>query len=189
MGERPSTAPYIWPLASKQQIAADGPVILSKGDGSRVTDVSGNTYLDLSSGITRASALGHGNRAIANAVHEQLRKLHYAGTAEYQADVVFRLARKLADLTPGALGASYFTESGTAANEAAFKLARHYQRATGKPRAYKRWNVTADRRWGRMVGCVRRKGRSVVVRATGGGGPLLDVREIMRMRRRSSPSR
>ncbi len=144
MGARPSTAPYIWPLSSKEQIAADGPVILSKGDGSRVTDVSGKTYLDLSSGITRASALGHGNRAIANAVHEQLRKLHYAGTAEYQADVVFRLARKLADLTPGALGASYFTESGTAANEAAFKLARHYQRATGKPRAYKvisRWNA------------------------------------------------
>ena len=81
---------------------------------------------------------------IADAVHAQLRKLHYAGTAEYQADVVFELAEKLAELTPGDLGPCYFTESGTASNEAAFKLARFYQQATGKPRAYKvisRWNA------------------------------------------------
>ena len=139
-----STDRYIWPLVSKERIAAEGPVVLSEGEGSRVTDSDGKTYLELSSGITRASSLGYGNAEIADAVHAQLRKLHYAGTAEYQADVVFELAEKLAELTPGDLGPCYFTESGTAANEAAFKLARFYQQATGKPRAYKvisRWNA------------------------------------------------
>jgi adenosylmethionine-8-amino-7-oxononanoate aminotransferase len=119
-------------------------MVLAEGKGSRVTDAAGKSYLDLSSGITRASSLGYGNEEIVAAVSEQLRRLHYAGTAEYQADVVFELAEKLAELTPGALGPSYFTESGTAANEAAFKLARFYQQATGKPRAYKvisRWNA------------------------------------------------
>ena len=119
-------------------------MVLSEGEGSRVTDTDGKTYLELSSGITRASSLGYGNTEIADAVHAQLRKLHYAGTAEYQADVVFELAEKLAELTPGDLGPCYFTESGTASNEAAFKLARFYQQATGKPRAYKvisRWNA------------------------------------------------
>jgi adenosylmethionine-8-amino-7-oxononanoate aminotransferase len=119
-------------------------MVLAEGAGSRVTDAAGKTYLDLSSGITRASSLGYGNEEIADAVHAQLKKLHYAGTAEYQADVVFELAEKLAELTPGPLGPSYFTESGTAANEAAFKLARFYQQASGKPRAYKvisRWNA------------------------------------------------
>ncbi len=141
---KPATDRYIWPLVPKERIAAEGPMVLTEGTGSRVKDAAGKEYLDLSSGITRASALGYGNEEIVAAVGDQLRKLHYAGTAEYQADVVFELAEKLAELTPGALGPSYFTESGTAANEAAFKLARFYQQATGKPRAYKvisRWNA------------------------------------------------
>jgi putrescine---pyruvate transaminase len=135
---------YIWPLFPKDQLAADGPMILSSGEGSRVTDAKGVTYLDLSSSVSRASVLGYGNEEIAEAVYRQLRKLHYAGQGEFQADVVFRLAAKLAGLTPGGLGSTYFTESGTAANEVAFKLARLYHRAAGrKPRAYKiisRWN-------------------------------------------------
>lgn len=135
---------YIWPLFAKSQLAEDGPVILSSGEGSRVTDAAGVSYLDLSSSVSRASSLGYGNQEIADAVYEQLRKLHYAGQGEFQADVVFRLAAKLAELTPGDLGATYFTESGTASNEAAFKLARLYHREAGrKPRAYKvisRWD-------------------------------------------------
>jgi adenosylmethionine-8-amino-7-oxononanoate aminotransferase len=135
---------YIWPLFAKSQLAQDGPVILSSGEGSRVTDAAGVSYLDLSSSVSRASSLGYGNQEIASAVYEQLRRLHYAGQGEFQADVVFRLAAKLAELTPGDLGATYFTESGTASNEAAFKLSRLYHRAAGrKPRAYKvisRWD-------------------------------------------------
>ena len=144
MAERPATDSYIWPLVPKERIAAEGPMVLVEGRGSRVRDAAGREYLDLSSGITRASSLGYGNEEIVAAVSAQLAKLHYAGTAEYQADVVFELAEKLGELTPGNLGPVYFTESGTAANEAAFKLARYYQQATGKPRAYKvisRWNA------------------------------------------------
>ena len=119
-------------------------MILTSGEGSRVTDIDGAEYLDLTSGITRASALGHGNEVLVEAVAAQVRKLHYAGQVDFQADVVFELAAKLAEITPGALGATYFTEGGTGANEAAFKLARLYQRESGgKPRAYKiisRWN-------------------------------------------------
>jgi putrescine---pyruvate transaminase len=135
---------YVWPLFAKSRLVMDGPMILSHGEGSRVTDTAGVSYLDLSSSVSRASALGYGNLEIAEAVYRQLRQLHYAGQGEFQADVVFRLAAKLAELTPGDLGATYFTESGTASNEAAFKLARLYHRAAGrKPRAYKviaRWN-------------------------------------------------
>lgn len=136
---------YIWPLFSKAQIAAEGPMILVEGSGSRVTDIMGRTYLDLSSSVSRASALGYGVEAVAAAVQDQLRKLHYAGQGEFQADVVFSLAAKLRELTPGELGATYFTESGSGANEVAIKIARLYHRAAGrKPRAYKvisRWSA------------------------------------------------
>src|SRR6266511_972487 len=135
---------YVWPLFPKAQLAAEGPVILVEGRGVRCTDVEGRTYLDLTSSVSRASALGYGVEEVARAVSDQLQRLHYAGQGEFQADVVFKLAAKLAELTPGRLGATCFTESGTGANEVAFKLARLYHRAAGrKPRAYKviaRWN-------------------------------------------------
>lgn len=136
---------YIWPLFPKSQIVSEGPMILSHGDGSRVTDITGKTYLDLSGSIARPSALGYGVETVAAAVHDQLRRLHYAGQGDFQADVVFRLAAKLREITPGTLGATYFSESGSSANEVAIKLARLYHRAAGrKPHAYKvisRWDA------------------------------------------------
>ena len=69
MAERPATENYIWPLVPKERIAAEGPMVLVQGEGSRVRDAAGKEYLDLSSGITRASSLGYGNEEIADAVH------------------------------------------------------------------------------------------------------------------------
>lgn len=139
------TRSYIWPAVPKDRIAVDGPMILVSGSGARVRDVHGKSYLDLTGNISRVSSLGWGRESIAQAVYGQLQRLHYAGQGEYQADVVFELAAKLADLTPGELEVTSFTESGTTANEAAFKLARAHLQATGrKPRAYKvisRWNA------------------------------------------------
>lgn len=53
-----------------------------------------------------------------------------------------KLAERLAALPPHDLTATVFTGSGSEANEAAIKLAKLYQRARGKPQAYKvvsRW--------------------------------------------------
>src|SRR5579872_7429017 len=75
---------YIWPLISKQQLAAEGPMIFSEGDGHTLTDIDGRQYLDVTSSWTRASSLGYGNEEIARAVYEQLVELHYAGTVAHQ---------------------------------------------------------------------------------------------------------
>ncbi|MDQ6820349.1 MAG: aminotransferase class III-fold pyridoxal phosphate-dependent enzyme [Actinomycetota bacterium] len=135
---------YIWPQLSRLQIAEGFPQLLSEGEGVRVRTVEGDEYLDLMSTVSRASALGYGEERIARAVYEQLRRLHYGGTAHSQADVTIELAERLAGLTPGQLTATVFVSSGSEANEVAFKLARFYHQARGyKPRAYKviaRWN-------------------------------------------------
>ena len=136
---------YIWPLISKEQLAAEGPMIFSEGEGVTLTDVDGKQYLDVTSSWTRASSLGYGNEEIARAVYEQLVELHYAGTVAHQVDTTITLAAKLAELAPGRLTTTFFVSgSGSEAVEAAFKLARHYHQVRGsKPRAYKvisRWN-------------------------------------------------
>jgi adenosylmethionine-8-amino-7-oxononanoate aminotransferase len=143
---------YIWPIVPKNTVEREGAVVLTGGEGSHVFDIEGKKYLDLSSGVTRASALGYNHPKLTAAVAQQVAKLHYAGQVEFQADVVFELADRLAELTPGRLAASAFGSSGTEANECAFKLAQLYHREIGrKPHAYK---VIA--RWGAYHGAAGR---------------------------------
>jgi putrescine aminotransferase len=135
---------YIWPVISRQELESDWPLVLAEGSGARVRDVDGNEYIDLTSTVSRASALGYGDKRMADAVHGQLMRLHHAASGPLQGESVVRLARVLADITPGDLTCSVFCNSGSEANEAAMKLARLYQRQRGKPRAFKvitRWNA------------------------------------------------
>jgi adenosylmethionine-8-amino-7-oxononanoate aminotransferase len=135
---------YIWPQLTHAEVDAGAPQILTEGHGARVRTVEGEELLDLMSTVSRASSLGYGEERIARAVYEQLRRLHYGGTAFSQADVTIALAERIAELAPGDLTATVFVGSGSEANEVAFKLARFYHHARGtKPRAYKvisRWN-------------------------------------------------
>jgi adenosylmethionine-8-amino-7-oxononanoate aminotransferase len=134
---------YIWSRVSERDLNSRFPMILESGKGVRVRDVDGNEYVDLMSGASRASTLGYGDERMADAVHAQLLELHYAGTSSITSEPTIRLAARLAELPPPELTNTVFTSSGTEANEAALKLARLYQHASGKPRAFKvisRWD-------------------------------------------------
>lgn len=97
-------------------------VALTHGSGAVVTDVDGREYLDLLGGIA-VNALGHGHRAIIDAVTEQMTTLGHVSNL-YIAPPVVELAEKLLARF-GVDGARvFFCNSGTEANEAAFKLAR-----------------------------------------------------------------
>jgi acetylornithine/N-succinyldiaminopimelate aminotransferase len=100
------------------------PAALARGDGCVVWDVDGNSYLDLIGGIA-VSALGHGHPALVAAVSEQVARLaHISNLYLHEGQVV--LAERLLDLL-GADGRVFFANSGTEANEAAFKLVRRMQ--------------------------------------------------------------
>ncbi|GAB10809.1 acetylornithine aminotransferase [Gordonia araii NBRC 100433] len=97
-------------------------VALTRGEGATVTDADGREYLDLLGGIA-VNALGHGHPAIAAAVTEQMATLGHVSNL-YIAPPAVELAEKLLDKF-GVDGArAFFCNSGTEANEAAFKLAR-----------------------------------------------------------------
>lgn len=102
------------------------PVVLDQGSGARLTDLDGTSYLDFFGGILTVS-LGHCNEEVNAAVVAQLGRLGHVSTL-YPTVPIVELAEKLARLTPGALQKSFFTASGTEADETAVMMA---QVATG----------------------------------------------------------
>jgi acetylornithine aminotransferase len=99
------------------------PVALASGDGAVLTDVDGKTYVDLLGGIA-VNVLGHRHPALIEAVTQQMSTLGHTSNL-YATEPGIALAEELVAL----LGAEeqtrvFFCNSGTEANELAFKLSR-----------------------------------------------------------------
>lgn len=93
-----------------------------KGMGSRVWDQQGKSYIDFAGGIA-VLALGHAHPALNQALKEQSEQLWHVSNI-FTNEPALRLAKKLIDNTFAER--VFFANSGAEANEAAFKLARHY---------------------------------------------------------------
>jgi 4-aminobutyrate aminotransferase-like enzyme len=112
---------YLFPCVNTYY---DDPVVITRGRMGRVYDAAGREYLDFFGGILTISA-GHCNPEITDRVVEQMRTLQHASTL-YPTEPQVRLAKRLAGITPGGLKKSFFTNSGTEANETAVLLAQTY---------------------------------------------------------------
>jgi 4-aminobutyrate aminotransferase-like enzyme len=105
------------------------PLVISHAKDQYVWDTDGNQYLDFFGGIVTVS-VGHCNDAVNKKVHAQIDKLEHVSTV-FANEPQVALARKLAQITPaGALRKSFFTNSGTEANETAILAARCYTGST-----------------------------------------------------------
>ncbi|TCV93642.1 bifunctional acetylornithine/succinyldiaminopimelate transaminase [Biostraticola tofi] len=93
-----------------------------KGKGSRVWDQQGKEYIDFAGGIA-VTALGHCHPALVSALIEQGQTLWHTSNV-FTNEPALRLASKLIEATFA--DRVFFANSGGEANEAAFKLARHY---------------------------------------------------------------
>jgi 4-aminobutyrate aminotransferase len=102
------------------------PLVVKEGRGMTIEDVDGNLFLDFMAGIAVAST-GHSHPRVVRAIETQARKfLHICGS-DYYYEPMVELAEKLSGLAPGAgTKKVFFTNSGTEAVEAAFKLARYH---------------------------------------------------------------
>jgi acetylornithine aminotransferase len=101
-------------------------VALKSGQGAVLTDADGREYLDLLGGIA-VNVLGHANPGIIEAVTTQMSTLGHTSNL-YLNEPVVALAEALLSRW-GVEGKAFFCNSGTEANEAAFKIARR----TGRP--------------------------------------------------------
>jgi len=114
-------AKHILPVAVRM------PVALVSGRGSRVTDVEGREYVDLTSGWG-VCAIGHCHPALVKAIADQAARLMQTTNVYYTLPQL-DLAEALAAIAPAKITRSFFVNSGTEAVEGALKLAH---RATGR---------------------------------------------------------
>jgi 4-aminobutyrate aminotransferase-like enzyme len=110
---------YLWPSVTNyfQQ-----PLVVDRGEMQHVWDLDGNKYLDFFGGILTVS-VGHCNPRVASKVNAQVNRLQHTSTL-YPNEHIVALAEKIAQITPGNLQQSFFTSTGSEANEAAILLAR-----------------------------------------------------------------
>src|SRR5437870_8582377 len=87
-------------------------------------DVEGKKYLDFFGGIVTIS-VGHANPRVTSKIKAQIDKLQHASSL-FPNEAVVAVAEKLAQITPGEISQTYFSNSGTEANETAVQLARMF---------------------------------------------------------------
>jgi 4-aminobutyrate aminotransferase-like enzyme len=101
------------------------PLLIARAKGQFVYDADGRAYLDFFGGILTIS-VGHCNDKVNAQVHRQVDTLQHCSTV-FVTEPQAALAKKIASLTPGGrLTKSFFTNSGTEANETAIMAARCY---------------------------------------------------------------
>ena len=103
------------------------PLILDRGKGKYLYDIDGREYLDFFGGILTIS-VGHCDDEITSKTIEQMKKLQHTSTLYPNVPVV-SLAEKIAQITPGPLQKSFFTNSGTEAIETAILIAQMYTKS------------------------------------------------------------
>lgn len=117
---------------SKQKNA--NPISVEKAEGIYFWDYEGNRYSDMSAQLVNLN-LGFGNKAIGDAIKEQVDKYCFVGPS-YGAESRAKLAKKIIELMPDNMGKVFFTNAGADANENAVKMARMF---TGKNKIFSRY--------------------------------------------------
>jgi len=98
------------------------PLVTDHASMQYLWDADGKQYLDFFGGIVTIS-VGHANPKVTDKIIAQTKRLQHASTV-LPNEAIVALAEKIAQITPGKLSKSYFTNSGTEANETAVQLAR-----------------------------------------------------------------
>ena len=124
---------HLWHhLMQHKPLETNDPKIIVEGKGMRVWDATGKEHLDAVSGAVWTVNVGYGRERIAKAVYDQLVKMNYfANSAGSIPGSVF--AEMLIEKMPG-MSRVYYTNSGSEANEKAFKMVRQiaHKRHGGK---------------------------------------------------------
>lgn len=121
------------------------PLVLVRGEGSRIWDADGTEYIDLMAGWG-VNCLGHAHPGLADAISDQARTLMQTTNAVYS-EPQLDLAKRLADIMPASIHRAFFISSGAEANEGALKLAH---RSTGR----KHYVATINSFHGRTLGAM-----------------------------------
>ncbi len=110
---------------------------VDRAGGIYLWDTDGRRYIDASSGAINVN-IGHGNRAVIDAMKRQMDKVSFAYTIHFENQPAKDLARELVKRLPAGLERVYYVSGGSEAVEAAIKLARQWAVVIGQG---SRWKV------------------------------------------------
>ncbi|WCK54086.1 aspartate aminotransferase family protein [Aneurinibacillus sp. Ricciae_BoGa-3] len=124
---------YLWHHIAPYN-EANPPTVAVEAEGSWITDINGNRYLDAMSGLWCVN-VGYGREELAQAAYEQLKTMPYFPLSQSHLPAI-ELAEKLNEWLEGEY-VIFFSNSGSDANEAAFKISRQYHEQNGESSRYK----------------------------------------------------
>jgi len=116
--------PYLSPALAKTT-----DIIVAKAEGPYLYDIDGKRYLDFVQGIA-VNALGHGHPRVVAAMKEQIDQCIDASYNLVSYPTTLEYAKRIAEIAPGELSVTFFSNGGSEAIDGAIKLARA---ATGRP--------------------------------------------------------
>src|SRR5690606_24030339 len=108
------------------------PRLIAGAEGRYLIDDQGRRLFDSLSGLWTCGA-GHNREEIQKAVAQQLGSLDFAPSFQVSHPLAFKLAEKVASLTPKGLDHVFFTDSGSESADTALKMAKAYWRLKGHP--------------------------------------------------------
>lgn len=117
---------YLWhPFTQMQDWLAEEPVIIERGEGCYLIDITGNRYID---GIASmwTNVHGHNHPALNAALKTQIDKIAHTTLLGYSNIPAIQLAQKLVELTPAGLNKVFYSDNGSTAVEVALKIAYQY---------------------------------------------------------------
>lgn len=124
---------YVWHAMSGYSPGAST-IVVERGEGAWVTDLDGERYLDGMSGLWCVN-VGYGREELARAAYEQLARMPYYPLTKSHLPAI-ELGEKLNEWLGGD-HAFFYSNSGSEANEVAFKVARQYHRQNGESERWK----------------------------------------------------
>jgi L-2,4-diaminobutyrate transaminase len=109
-----------------------GPRIIDTGKGARIRDTQGVELLDAFAGLYCVN-IGYGRTEIADAIHEQAKKLSYYHTyVGHSNEPLIRLSGRLIQMAPAGMSKVYYGMSGSDANETQIKIVWYYNNVLGR---------------------------------------------------------
>jgi 4-aminobutyrate aminotransferase / (S)-3-amino-2-methylpropionate transaminase / 5-aminovalerate transaminase len=117
-------------VARKARVVADPlsltwPIVIEHGEGARLTDVDGNTFIDFTGGVGCLN-VGHSHPRVVAAAQEQLERFSHTDFTIVPYEVYIQLAERLCELAPIEDAKAAFFNAGTEAVENAVKFARSH---------------------------------------------------------------
>ena len=126
-------ANVLHPYTDHKAHVANGPMVITRGEGVRVWDDQGRSYIDTVAGLWCA-ALGFSNERLVQAAANQMRKLpfYHAFTSKSHEPLI-DLSEMLIERAPVPMSKAFFANSGSEANDSALKMIWYFNNAIGRP--------------------------------------------------------